>query len=469
MIFMKKNKNKPDLSISLIPGRGLFISALAALFVAAGAFFSPVFAVFWIYASAIIVALAVIDAVALFFAADRLQVERKIPASLSLGVTETVKLSIKRSGKGLCPSNFRIFDLFPDSMHCNCMPINAAKLENGKKNYISNGEWVFSYEIKPIERGEWEFSGIHLLISSFFHFWRLKIIHNVKTSGRTYPDFSSLAKQDGIKAIFDQAGLKNVRKRGTGIEFESLREWQSGDSVRAIDWRATSRRQKVIVREYCEEQDQSVLFLLDSGYRLHRQDSEFEGESLPLTQFDFALNAAFLLSWTALKHGDSVSMGIFGNVERWHPPRKGLNAFGSLMNSFYDVKSSGEPSSPFSALENALKRLKRRTFIVLVSNFRKEDEEEISWILPQIARRHLLLLVSMREIDVEKSAARIIKAKDDQDTVLETAQAYAYLCERKALYKKWEHSGILTLESSSHKLSASLINRYLAVKRSRIL
>jgi uncharacterized protein (DUF58 family) len=257
-------------------------------------------------------------------------------------------------------------------------------------------------------------------------------------------------------------GIKNIRRRGQGMEFRNLRDYQEGDSIRDIDWRATSRRRrldgaaKLIVREYQEEQDQQVLFLLDSGYRLHRR----EGERM---QFDSALEAVLLLSWVSLKHGDSVAAGTFGNVKRWIYPRKGLSAFPRLMNGLCDIFSAPVPSSPFSCLEDALARLKRRTFIVLISNFREEDGESLSWILKRIEKRHLLLLVSLREKESETLSARKPLGPEE---ALETAAAFSYLASRKTLYRNWEHSGLLTLEASAGGLSSALINRYLQVKRS---
>jgi uncharacterized protein (DUF58 family) len=133
------------------------------------------------------------------------------------------------------------------------------------------------------------------------------------------------------------------------------------------------------------------------------------------------------------------------------------------MNGLYDLSSAPVPSSPFSALEGALARLKRRTFIVLLSNFREEDGESLSWILPRIEKRHLLLLVSLRELEAEALACRRPSSPGE---TLETAAAFSYLAARRRLYRSWEHSGLLTLETTAAGLSPALINRYLQVKRS---
>ena len=133
------------------------------------------------------------------------------------------------------------------------------------------------------------------------------------------------------------------------------------------------------------------------------------------------------------------------------------------MNGFYDLKSSPAPSSPFSALEEALVRLRRRTFIVLISNFREEDGESLSWILKRIEKRHLLLLVSLRERESEFLASRV---PANSEEALETAAAFSYLVSRRELYRTWEHAGLLTMEASAGELAPALINRYLQVKRS---
>jgi uncharacterized protein (DUF58 family) len=136
------------------------------------------------------------------------------------------------------------------------------------------------------------------------------------------------------------------------------------------------------------------------------------------------------------------------------------------------LHSSPVPSSIFSALENALGRLHRRTFIILISNFHGEDGESLSWILSQIKRRHLLLMVSFRESEAAASGAEAFQtgalssAATAAEQTLETAAAFSYLASRRRMYREWERSGLLVLETHTQHISAALINRYLSVKRS---
>jgi len=441
------------------PGRTLVVIALLWFLLGSVGFFSDAVSLIWLFSGLFLLPFIAADGFALFLFADTLAVKRDVPPTLAQGQRFNVKLEIRRGVKGFLPFRIRLWDLHPHSMGMGCEAFPALLGRSGLLNLKSGNPLIFEYSLLPRERGRWFFRGTELLFSSICGFWRLKVFHPCESSGRTYPDFKKIKAKAGVglRGLLERTGQKDIRMRGQGLEFRSLRDYQESDSIRAVDWRATSRRRKVIVREYQEEQDQQVLFLLDSGYRLHR--SEEDGR----TQFDSALEAVLLLSWVSLKHGDSVAVGSFGQAKRWLGPRKGLSAFPLLMNGLYDLVSGPYPSSPFSALEDALFRLKRRTFIILISNFREEDGQSLSWILKRIEKRHLLLLVSLREKESESLALRQPMGGEE---ALETAAAFSYLAARRELYATWEHSGLLTLETSAATLSAALVNQYLLVKRS---
>jgi uncharacterized protein (DUF58 family) len=452
------------------PGAGLFIASLCWLVLGAAAFFSETVLLVWFLSGIILLPFIILDFLALLLLTDPLEADRKIAPTLALGQKVHAVITLRRSWKApFLARSIRLFDIYPDSFDCGAFPVKLdRKALSGEHPGPGRAAPALelSYALVPLLRGAWEFPALQLLYGSPLGFWRRKLVVPCVSRGRTFPDFKKLAGGDVLRGVLEQAGIREQRRRGQGMEFMSLREYQKGDSVKSIDWRATGRRRKVIVREYQEEQDQQVLLLLDSGYRLHRieeGENKGGGRQFPRTQFDSALEAALLLSWTALKHGDGVALGCFGAEERWLPPRKGMTALSSLMSSLYDVQSASAPSSLFSALEGALARLRRRTFIIMISNFREEDGESLSWILNRIRRRHLLLLVSLREAEAETLARRVPESGEE---ALETAAAFSYLAARRRLYKHWEHLGLLTLECSQAELSASLINRYLEVKRS---
>lgn len=446
------------------PGPVLVALALGWFILGAVGFFSDFISLIWLYTGLLLLPVIAADGLVFYFFCDRFEVKREIPGFLAQGEIVTARLEIKSSGKGFLPFRIQLWDLHPDTMQTSIDETSAdvptAVFPALLDRKLLRRPLFFEYPLLPIERGQWAFKGTELLLFSFCLLWRLKVFHPCHSSGRCYPNFKRIKAAAGmdLRGLLESAGLKNIRMRGLGLEFRNLRDYQEGDSIRAVDWRATSRRRKVIIREYQEEQDQQILFLLDSGYRLNRKDG-FHNRP----QFETALESVLLLSWVSLRHGDSVAVGSFGAATRWLGPRKGLSFFPALMNGLYDLKCGPFPSSPFAALEDALARLKRRTFIVLVSNFREEDGESLSWILKRVEKRHLLLLVSLREKESEYLAARKAESLDE---ALESAAAFSYLRSRRELYKGWEHSGLLTLESSAEDLSSQLINRYLEVKRS---
>lgn len=451
--------NKETSSSLLIPGRTLFIVSLLYLLLGCAAFFFETFFLIWILTGAGLIPFLVIDLSLLFLLGDKLHCEREIPSSVAQGEPVHVKLFIKRTDRPLLPFGIRLFDLYPDTMSTSAFPAKIASQD--RKNLQSHGGIFFEYSLLPNERGPWYFTGLEFLLASPLRLWQLRVTHDVISRGRTYPNFKQMARGTELKGTPEKGEIRQIRKRGQGLEFESLRDFQEGDSIRLIDWRATSRnrrldgRLKLIVKNYQEEQDQQILFIIDSGYRL------------PDLHFDSALEAMLLLSYVALKHGDAVAASSFGAHDLWIPPRKGMSAYTGLMNGLYDLHSAPVPSSPFLALETALSRLHRRSFIVLISNFREEDDKSLAWILNRINKRHLLLLVSFHESEAETLAfpSDNAAAKTDEE-VLETAAAFSYLANRHRLYRKWEHSGLLVLETSPQYISTALINKYLSVKRS---
>jgi len=458
---MKKTESR----FLLLPGRTLFIASLIYLLLGCITFFFGNFLLVWLLAGAAIVPFIIIDCTLFLLLTDRLCVEREIPSSFAQGENVRVKLYIRSSGRPIFPCSVRLYDLHPGSMSTSAFPAKtgfpARWLSASERKTAKNQKIVFEYNLLPNERESWVFPGTEFLLGSLLRFWRMRVTHNVASFGRTYPNFKQIAHGAELKGTPEKGIIRQIRKRGQGLEFESLRDYQEGDSIRLIDWRATSRNRqldgklKLIVRNYQEEQDQQLLFIIDSGYRL------------PDLHFDSALEAMLLLSYIALKRGDAVAAASFGARELWIPPRKGMSAYTGLMNGLYDLHSAPVPSSPFLALENALSRLHRRSFIIMISNFREEDDKSLAWILNHIKKQHLLLLVSFRESEVEDIAfPGNASTNRTNEEVLETAAAFTYLANRRRLYRKWEHSGLLVLETSPKYISTALINKYLSLKKS---
>lgn len=270
-----------------------------------------------------------------------------------------------------------------------------------------------------------------------------------------YPDFKTLLTEHmPWQTPGETGGVRVHRRRGSGMEFLRLREYQRGDPLRFIDWKATSRRGKPMIKEFQEEQDQQILLLLDSGYRLHQPAGK-------MSRFDQVLHGALLLAHRALKHQDSLGVRVFGPEERRIPPRKGMAHMGTLLRGLFDIQSAPLPSSPAAALEEALASLKKRTLIILLTDLKEEDDASLKELLPLIPRRHLFLTLNLREREAEERASAVPRSFE---AALMTREARRYLENRRRLTRLWDSAGIITLEASPEEIPRRLTEKYLELK-----
>src|SRR6185295_17006205 len=180
------------------------------------------------------------------------------------------------------------------------------------------------------------------------------------TRVKVYPDvqavraYELLARQDR-----DPSGLRASRRRGGESEFERLREYRRGDEYRAIDWKATARRQKLIAREYQLESNQTILFLLDAGRLM---TAETKGLSL----FDHALNATLMLAHVAARGGDRVGLLTFSDeIKSFAPPAGGPGAARRIVQAGYDLYPDLVETNYALPFEQIGIRVRKRTLVVL--------------------------------------------------------------------------------------------------------
>lgn len=216
---------------------------------------------------------------------------------------------------------------------------------------------------------------------------------------RIYPNFAALSRYAWLSGDrrLAQMGIKNFVQRGQGTDFRQLADYRRGDPLRHLDVKASMRHRKPVVREYQDERDQCVMFLLDCGRRM-RADEASE-QQRRASHFDDALDAMMLLAYVALQEGDEVGAMTFGcdpRDRRDYAPRKGMATLNALMNQMHDLQPGPHHSDYLAAAEDMSKRLKRRSLIIILTNFRDEDAPELRPALQLLRRRHLVLLASLR-------------------------------------------------------------------------
>jgi len=259
-----------------------------------------------------------------------IEVERNLPGSIPLGVSRHVGLVVHNHSNK--PQNLDIFDHFPNEVQAEGLPVNLSIPEQ------KNAE--IQYKIIANQRGKLTFPKVQIKLQSVFKFWRINHYLPVTSETNVYPNFAAISHYALLATNnnLSQMGIIKKRRRGEGQDFHQLREYREGDAMRQIDWKATSRVQKLISREYQDEKDQEIIFMLDCGHRMMAKDDD-------LSHFDHTLNALLLLSYVALRQGDAVGLMTFsGEDQRWFSPRKGQHNVQNILNTVYDLQPS--TSSP---------------------------------------------------------------------------------------------------------------------------
>lgn len=431
----------------MIPSRRLLWAVLAFAVLGVGVYFLPAAAeVSWGASLALMVA-AIVD-VWLSRKAPDLRVERTIAGVWPVGVWGGVTLTLhNHAGRNL---RIELYDGYPTAWKLEGLP-HASSIAPG-------GFVAITYRLCPDKRGNAQFNAAHLRITSPFGLWVRAHRIGPEQSVKVFPDFSQLLGYTltATDRRSPTAGAIRKRRRGEGTDFRQLREYRQGDSMRSIDWKATARQQKPISREYQEERDQQVVFLLDTGRRMLAQDGN-------TTHFDHALNAVLTLGFLAQKQGDAVGLMSFGGENRWLSPYKGRVGLDRLLAGVYDLQPTEVAPDYTQAAAALLGRLSKRAFIVLITNLRDEDDQALRSACELLSTRHLVLCASLREKALDAAVAAPVLQFNDALRVAATAH---YLQQRDHAIKRLGIRASHLIDITPERLSMSLVNRYMDIKES---
>ena len=375
-------------------------------------------------------------------------IERRLRHSVPLGVWSPVELVL--SNPGARRLRLRVHDHHPPGCAVEGLPLSLELAPRGGARS--------RYRLRPARRGDARFAGADLLVGSPFGLWERKYFTPLGETVKVFPNFREVSRFALLASEqrLGRIGVRRQRRRGEGSEFHQLRAYRPGDSLRQIDWKASSRYQKLISREYQSERDQQLVFLLDCGRRMRHADAA--GEHL-----DQTLNALLLLAYVAARQGDAVGLLAFGGVQRWHPPCKGGDPVRRLLEQTYDLQSSLEAADYLGAARELLSRQERRALVLLLTNARDEDQSELQQAVAMLARRHLVLVADLREAALDAVFEQPVR---DLDSALRLHAVHDYLERRSRSHQRLRHQGALTLDLLPSQLPAALVNQYFEIKSS---
>ncbi len=325
-------------------------------------------------------------------APGKLDARRVVEPILSAGRTARVTLQLTGDARG----ELRDF-------------VSPGPLVNGHaRPFEVRGALQLTYEVTPLRRGPLHFGPLTVRLEGPLGLASRQQTVPLFDEVKVFPDLAALSFDALTLARAEAQAAPVQRVRTEGGEFESLREYRVGDDRRSIDWKATARRGKALVRRYQPERNQQVVLLLDCGRHM---TGLLEGRQ----KLDHAVDAALRLAKVALDQGDLVGVLAFaGEVKAWLPPRRGQPQLRALARALYRVEATWEESDVGAALDVAFARGARRSLVVVLTDlFDAGAARVLVTRTAALAPRHLPLVISLQDDEVQRAATALPEHPDD--------------------------------------------------------
>lgn len=314
------------------------------------------------------------------------------------------------------------------------------------------------YYLRPVKRGEYSFGAVNVFVSSPLGLLLRRFTFSANKTVPVYPSYIQMRKYEllAISNRLTETGIKKIRRIGHNLEFELIKEYVSGDDFRTINWKATARKERLMVNHFQDERSQQVYNLIDKG-RVMRMP--FDGMSL----LDYAINASLVISNIAIKRSDKAGILTFQDkVGTLVPASRTSNQMGRILEVLYNQKTAYRETD-FSIVHNYIRRkITQRSLLLLYTNF--ESMYSLQRQLPYLqalARLHLLVVIFFENTEVKNL---IEQPASDLREVYHKAIAEKFTLEKKQIVKELKKHGIQAVLTTPQQLTVATINKYLELK-----
>ena len=394
-----------------------------------------------------------VDYLFLFNQKTGIQAQRILPEKMSNGDENSIKIDLKNNFP--FPIRAKIIDEIPFQFQKRDFLIER-KLEK-QKNVL------LEYILEPKERGEYSFGNLNIFVSSKAGLVSRRFTLQKNATLPSYPSFIHLRKYElmALQNEFLFGGIKKIRKLGHTMEFEQIKEYVPGDDVRTINWKATSKRNQLMVNQFQDEKSQRIYMLIDKGRTMQMP---FNGLSL----LDYSINATMALSHIILKKYDKAGMMTFSKkTENKVAAENKSGQLRKISEALYNVQTNFYESD-FSRLYQDVKfSLGQRSLVLLFTNFETLDavNRQMKY-LRGIAKNHLLVIVFFKNTELQQL---IHNNPENMQEVYDQIIAEKFEFEKKLIIQELRKYGIFTVYTSPENLSIEVINKYLEIKARGIL
>lgn len=379
---------------------------------------------------------------------DKPQISRLVDEKLSLGAENLVTLRVRNVSRSKLSGAIR--DEYPEDFHAagNVMAVSIAP----------RAEVDLAYHVTPPNRGDFQFGDVYLRIRGPLGIVVRQIKYPMATAAKVYPNILDLRRYEiGLrKERVMQPGQRTTRVHGRGTDFESLRDYVPDDEFRAVDWKASARKGKLIARQYQEEKSQNVMLLLDCGRTM---GPVIDG----LSRLDWSINAAMMLAHVAAIRGDKVGLMAFGEeILGFAPPKAGKGQTLNLLGLTYNLQSASGDSDYYRAFPFFARRWTRRSLVVVFTELTDPDASQplISQI-SALTRKHLCMVVTMADPAIARAAHSDAKVPED---VFRAAAARQVVRSRRMAAAQLARLGAIVVDVPPSQFTPAVVNQYLKVK-----
>ena len=394
-----------------------------------------------------------LDFLIIFIGKNKIEATRILPDKFSNGDKNQIKLNI---GNNYSISAYlEIIDEIPEQFQVRDFKI--------KEHIGSRKSKSIQYNLKPTERGEYHFGYLNVYASSVINLVAKRFTFNQGAMVPTYPSFKQLKKFEllNINQNSLEYGLKKVRRLGHSMEFEQIKDYVLGDDLRTINWKATAKKNQLMVNQFQDEKSQPVYSIIDKG-RIMKMP--FNGLSL----LDYAINAALVISNVVLKKHDKAGMFSFSKqIDNVVVAERRSSQMQLILESLYNVKTDFFESD-FSRLYGSIKRhITHRSLILMYTNFETLDglNRQLPY-LKAISKSHLLVVIFFKNTELTSLIAN--KAETVQQ-VYDKVIAEKFAFEKRLIVNELKKYGIYSILTTPENLTIDTINKYLEIKARGLL
>lgn len=435
-----------------IQGR-FFWSALIIIALFVTSYFVPAFFKLAYFLLLLLVGLLFIDILIVFIGKNRFQAERKTPERLSNGDENTI--SIIAENRYPFAVNCSIIDEIPEQFQKRDFKLTIS---------ISSGETKqITYKLRPLERGEYQFGKLNIYVSSLLSLVSKRYIFSVDEMVACYPSFIQLKQFEliNINRNSHEMGIKKIRRLGHSMEFEQIKDYVFGDDLRTINWKATAKKNSLMVNQFQDEKAQAVYCIIDKGRAMQMPFNE-------LSLLDYAINSTLVISNVVLKKGDKAGVLSFSKkIKNFVVAERRTSQMNLVLDALYKIKTDFFESD-FNRLYSKIKRnITSRSLVLLFTNFETVDglNRQLPY-LKAIAKNHLLIVVFFKNVELDS----LIETKAETvQQVYDKVIAEKFAFEKRLIVQELKKYGIHSILTEPEKLTINSINKYLEIKSRGLL